>query len=130
MGDRQIIAEVVNPGEWFGKTWLVEIGGSVEPSFLVVEADTVCDAIDELADSAEHGHHVVVTDAELADYDPETCHFGPSGQVIDLDWVQVHGTEAPGRHHVPWPCTYHGAGLPDEGVAPAAYDVDQLPQDA
>ena len=27
---------VLNPGDWFGKTWLIEIGGSYWPLFLVV----------------------------------------------------------------------------------------------
>lgn len=30
---------VLNPGDWFGKTWLIEIGGSYSPLFLIVEAD-------------------------------------------------------------------------------------------
>ena len=40
---------VLNPGDWFGKAWLLEIGGSYWPLFLVVEADSVTDAIDETA---------------------------------------------------------------------------------
>lgn len=39
---------VLNPGDWFGKAWLIEIGGSYSPLFLVAEADSVSDAIDEL----------------------------------------------------------------------------------
>ena len=31
---------VLNAGGWFGKTWLVEIGGSYWPLFLIVEADS------------------------------------------------------------------------------------------
>ena len=31
---------VINPGGWFGKAWLVEVGGSYTPLWLVVEADT------------------------------------------------------------------------------------------
>ena len=30
---------VFNPGGWFGKTWLLELGGCYTPLFLVVEAD-------------------------------------------------------------------------------------------
>ena len=41
---------VLSPGEWFGKTWLVEVGGSYSSLHLAVEADSICDAIDELAD--------------------------------------------------------------------------------
>ena len=32
---------VINPGDWFGKAWLIEIGGSYTPLFLVVEANSV-----------------------------------------------------------------------------------------
>ena len=36
---------VINPAGWFGKTWLIEIGGCYTPLFLIVEADSVtgCD---------------------------------------------------------------------------------------
>lgn len=109
---------VVNPEGWFGKTWLLEIGGSYTPLFLVVEADSVQDAIDELADSDEHGHHIVVADEDLADYDPDTCHYGPSGQVLDLDHLMIHGIEGTDR---PFPCRYHGDGLPAEGIKPSEF---------
>jgi len=36
---------VLNPGDRFGKAWLVEIGGCYTPLFLVVEADNVSDAM-------------------------------------------------------------------------------------
>jgi hypothetical protein len=32
---------VLNPGGWFGRAWLLEIGGSYWPLFLVVEAGRV-----------------------------------------------------------------------------------------
>jgi hypothetical protein len=108
---------VVNPGDWFGKTWLVEIGESYWPLFLIVEADTVQDAIDELADS-EYGHNISVLDEDLADYDAETCNYGPSGQVIDLDHLMIHGTEGA---ETPFPCRYFGTGLPTDGVKPAMF---------
>ena len=95
---------VVNPGDWFGKTWLLEIGGSYTSVFLVVEANSA---------SVEFGHHIVVDEADLSDYDPETCHYGPSGQVIDLDHLAFHGCEG---CDVPFRVRYHGDGLPDGGV--------------
>lgn len=49
---------VINPDGWWGKTWLIEIGGSYWPLFLVVEAENVQDAIDELADDDQYGHHM------------------------------------------------------------------------
>lgn len=47
---------MLNPGDWFGKCWLPEIGGGYTPLFLVVEADSAADAIDELADDKKYGH--------------------------------------------------------------------------
>jgi hypothetical protein len=104
---------VLNPGGWFGKCWLLEIGGSYTPLFLVVEADTVSDAIDELADDEKYGHLITVAEEDLGDYDPENCHYGPSGQVLDLDWLSIHGQEGA---DCPFPCRYFGGDLPEEGV--------------
>ena len=106
---------VVNPGDWFGKSWLVEIGGSYFPLYLIVEADSVCGVIDELADSEEHSHHIVVSPEDLGDYDQDTCHYGPSGQVLDLDHLMIYGAEGSKR---PFRCRYHGEHLPSEGVEP------------
>lgn len=99
---------VVNAGNWFGKTWLLEIGGGFTPLFLIVESDSVSDAIDELADSEEYGHHIVVADDDLGDYDPETCEYSCSGKIIDTDWLSVHGCEG---CPVPFACRYHGDGV-------------------
>ena len=117
---------VLNPGDWFGKTWLVEIGGSYTPLYLIVEADGLDGAIDVLADDEKYGHNIVVSDDDLCDYDPENCHYGPSGQVLDLDWLLIHGREG---SDCPFPCTYHGHGLPHEGIAPSDFyclDDDDL----
>ena len=110
---------VLNPGDWFGKTWLIEIGGSYWPLFLIVEADSASDAIDELADNEKHGHHIVVTEADLGDYPKDDRHYGPSGQVLDLDHLMVHGMEGSA---VPFPCRYQGDGLPPEGVLPTDFE--------
>ena len=109
---------VINPGDWFGKTWLLEIGGSYWPLFLVVEADTVQDAIDELADNQEYGHPITAADEDLADYPQDERQFGPSGQVLDLDHLQIHGQEGV---DCPFLCTYHGGDLPQEGMKPTDY---------
>lgn len=110
---------VLNPGNWFGKTWLLEIGGSYWPLFLIVEADSVSDAIDELADHEKYGHHIVVADADLGDYPEDDRHYGASGQVLDLDHLMIHGQEGVS---VPIPCRYHGDGLPPEGVLPTKFE--------
>jgi hypothetical protein len=109
---------VLNPAGWFGKAWLLEVGGSYWPLFLVVEADSVTDAIDELADNEKYGHNIIVDEADLGDYPEEDRHYGPSGQVLDLDHLMIHGQEGV---ECPWPCMYHGEGLPEEGMRPTDY---------
>jgi len=110
--------QVVNPGNWFGKTWLIEIGGSFWPLYLVVEADSVQDVLDELSESETHGHHIVVAEEDLGDYPEDERHYGPSGQVLDTEHIMIYGQEGAKS---PWPCTYHGDGLPSEGMTPTDY---------
>lgn len=110
--------EVLNPAGWFGKCWLLEVGGSYWPLFLVVEADSVSDAIDELAESEKSGHHIVVPPEDLGDYPEDERHYGPSGQVLDLDHLMIHGQEGA---ECPWACTYHGDDLPPEGMRPTDF---------
>ncbi len=98
---------VLNPGNWFGKAWLVEIGGSYTPLWLVVEADTISDAIDELSDNPTFGHQIHVPESDLGDYPEDDRHYDGSGRVIDLDWVMVHGREG---CDLPMPVKYHAEG--------------------
>jgi hypothetical protein len=107
---------VINPGDWFGKTWLIELGGSYSPLFLIVEADSVCDAIDELAENEKFGHQIVVADSDLGDYPEDDRHYSGTGQVLDLDHLMIYGEEGSDQ---PFPCRYFGKGLPSEGIAPA-----------
>lgn len=118
---------VLNPGGWFGKTWLIEIGGSYTPLFLVVEADSMCDAIDELADNDKYGHLITVAEEDLGDYDLDDCHYGPSGRVLDLDNLMIHGTEGVDQ---PFVCKYVGNGLPVEGIEPRTIDEYDLEEAA
>ena len=59
---------VLNPGDWFGKAWLIELGGSYTPLFLIVEADSMSDAIDELAENEKYGHHIIIVADDLGYY--------------------------------------------------------------
>ncbi|WP_165248014.1 hypothetical protein [Paludisphaera soli] len=102
---------VLNPGGWFGKAWLIEIGGGYTPLFLVVEADSVTDAIDELSDDPTFGPQVHVSDEDLGDYPENERRYDGSGRVIDLDWVAVHGREG---CDLPYSIEYH---VGDEPVA-------------
>ena len=110
---------VLNPGGWYGKTWLLEIGGSYWPLFLVVEADSMTDAIDELAENEKYGHNIVVADEHLGDYPEDDRHYSGSGQVLDLDHLMIHGMEG---SKCPFPCRYFGDGLPEEGVVPTEFE--------
>jgi hypothetical protein len=114
---------VLNPGGWFGKTWLLEIGGSYTPLFLIVETDNVSDAIDELADNETYGHNIIVDDADLGDYPEDDRHYSGSGKVLDLDHLMFHGEE---RSDCPFPCRYHGEGLPTEGVKPTEFSWEEV----
>ena len=67
---REYKAPVVNPGDWFGKTWHLSvcISNTGGPHY-IVEADNVADAIDILADSEEHGGIIAIdVDVEGDDY--------------------------------------------------------------
>jgi hypothetical protein len=106
---------VLNPGDWFCKAWLLELGGCYSPLFLVVEADTISDAIDELSDNETYGHEIHVPDSDLSDYPENDRHYDGSGRVINLDHLMIHGRE---RCDLPYPVKYHGDGLPTEGIDP------------
>lgn len=110
---------VLNAGGWFGKAWLIEIGGSYTPLFLIVEADTISDAIDELADNEKYGHNIVVAEGDLGDYPEDDRHYSGTGQVLDLDHLMIHGIEGA---KCPFPCRYFGDGLPEEGVMPTEFE--------
>jgi hypothetical protein len=109
---------VINPGGWWGKTWLIEVGGSYTPLFLVVEADNVSDAIDELSDDETYGHQIHVPEEDLGDYPEDDRHYDGSGRVIDLDHLMIHGREG---CDLPYPVKYHGEGLTSGGIDPREF---------
>ena len=111
---------VINPDGWFGKTWLLELGGSYSSLYLVVEADSMSDAVDELSDNETYGHLIHVPNEDLGDYPEDDRHYDGNGRVIDLDHLLIHGQE---RSDVPFKVKYHGDGLPAEGIDPR-----QLPE--
>lgn len=114
---------VLNAGGWFGKTWLIELGGSYTPLFLIVESDSLTDAIDELAENEKYGHNIIVADEDLGDYPEEDRHYSGTGQVLDLDHLMIHGQEGA---KCPFPCRYHGDGLPEEGVVPTEFEHEEV----
>ncbi len=110
---------VLNPGGWFGKTWLIEIGGSYSPLWLVVEADSITDAIDELSDDKTFGPQIHVPESDLGDYPEEDRHYDGSGRVIDHDHLMIHGQEGT---KLPFPVKYHSDGLSAEGIDPRQFE--------
>lgn len=114
---------VLNPGDWFGKTWLIELGGCYTPLFLIVESDNLTDAIDELAENEKYGHQIVVADEDLGDYPEGDRHYSGTGQVLDLDHLTIHGMEGA---KCPFPCRYFGDGLPKEGVVPTDFEHEEV----
>lgn len=140
-------AEAINPGEWFGKVWLLWIADCFDPPLYAVEADTLADAEDILAesDAAPHGLKIDV-EVEGGDYgypdedgtgwtdlrgkrvtDPAATRYlsepriSGQGTLYDDDNLQVCGDES---LECPWPCRYTMPGNPQwppEGVLPADY---------
>ena len=67
---REYEAPIVNPGDWFGKTWHLSVcvSNTGGPHY-IVEADSVADAIDILAESEEYGSIIAIDiDVEGDDY--------------------------------------------------------------
>lgn len=109
---------VLNPGDYFGRCYLIEIGGSYWPLYLIVEAGNMIDALDVLAENEKYGHQIVVDDEDLADYPENGRVYSATGKVLDLDHVQVYGYDG---EECPFPCLYHGDGLPAEGISPIEF---------
>jgi hypothetical protein len=131
LGDHDIEATAVNPGDWFGKVWLIEIGCGFSSSFYAVEAGSEQDAIDEFADSEEYSHLIAVGERELAEAPQMTgddcsaydkwveengySSAGNDGHLVDLTSVLIHGKSCSiSDDSIPWPCLYF---IP-EGISP------------
>lgn len=79
--DKEISGDVVNPGEWFGRAWVVQ----VYDRYFAIEGDTPQDIIDELADSEKFGH--LINDPEGKDLGGNDSH------PISLKYVRIYGME-------------------------------------
>jgi hypothetical protein len=95
LGDHDVDGDVINPGAWFGKTWLLEIGGSYSPIFVVVEADSCTDAIDELSGDDKYKHHILIPPEDFGDYG-QSVRAGDQigGRTFDSDcFINLRGEE-------------------------------------
>lgn len=98
VGGRDYEAPVVNPGDWFGKTWHLSVCISNTGGLhYIVEADNLSDAIDILAESEEHGSIIAI------DVDVEGDDYGePLSDGIELtDEMSVKADKAAQRLGVP-----------------------------
>ena len=100
--DEPVIADVMNPGGWFGQVHVLQIAiaNALNP-FLIIEADTPDEAIDEWADDDTYGHWINDEEAQQAEEDwfaahrdddpmpepPETTRAGNDSHVVNLDNV-------------------------------------------
>jgi hypothetical protein len=111
LGNHDIRGDVINPGDWFGKVCVIEVGFGVSSFFYAVEADGWNSAIDEFVDS-ERGHLIRISEDDMADYDEdEVRRAGNACEPVDLENAVIHDI----------PVKYHGDHLPADGVTPEQY---------
>lgn len=132
---QEIVADVVNPCQWFSrKFWCVEVGCGFSSFFYVVEADCEQDTIDTFVDS-RFGRLVIVSDPDMVwlcprddghtlgedkvclDCGEQGCEYpdpdiysmeGNAGETCDLENMRIYEVDP----------TYFGPGLPEEGIDP------------
>lgn len=78
----------VNPGDWFGKVWIIQIAiaNALNPCF-AIEAGSEQDAIDEFADS--RFSHLIDCECECGDEECDCCRCGNDGHPVNLDNVSI-----------------------------------------
>lgn len=90
---KEVEATAVNPGDWFGKVWLLYVEDCFDPPLYAVEADNVSDAIDVFIES-DHGK------AERIDIEVEGGDYGfevNPGDIIggvnitEKGWMNLKG---------------------------------------
>jgi hypothetical protein len=115
-----ITGDVVNPGGWFGKAWLIGYPLGNFGFYLIVEADSEQDAIDELADSDKYGHAINLDEKDVDPNDENVARAGNDSHPVDLDNVTIQ--KATGAK-------YLHPDLPGGGLSPAAFQkfIDDLP---
>lgn len=115
-GER-IEGTAINPGDWFGKVWLVQVNvaNAFQPVF-AVEADTEADAIDVLADDEQYGHWINIDEKDVVN-EEEVDRAGNDGHPVDLDNVRVYPKPLGLTYFVQWsPEFYDKSSSIDEVV--------------
>jgi hypothetical protein len=89
-----IEAPVVNPGDWFGKTWAIENAVGYSVGYRIVEADSEQSALDTLCDDEEHGRVIRI---DIASNGDDWGFPAEKGQVVgdekakEGDWIDLQG---------------------------------------
>jgi hypothetical protein len=112
---RCLTATAVNPGEWFGRTWLVSVSAGQNVLHYVIEANSLTNASDMLSESV-HGHVIRIQSSEYLDFGVETdepkCCFDGKGQPYDPTVIMSQGR---------WDCWYFKSTEQTVGIEPAEY---------
>jgi len=117
-----ITGDVVNPGGWFGKAWLIGYPLGNFSFHVIVEADHEQDAIDVLADSDKYGHAINLDEKDVDPDDENVNRAGNDWHPVDLENVTMQ--KAIGA-------IYLSPLLPGGGLSPAAFTkyIDDMSPD-
>lgn len=118
--DRPRYGRVLNPGDWFGKAWLVFVADCYHPTLYVVEAGSCSDALEEFVESYI-GANLEISDSEIGDYDLGDITSYRNGTPCDTESVMIHGAE---NRDLPFTCRYWFPGAPERGIDPRHYSDD------
>ena len=72
-------ANVVNPGDWFGKRWAILVSYGFQGDWYIVEADNESDAIDILVESGK-ANGLIIDETAMGDY----IHVTIDGEQMDV----------------------------------------------
>lgn len=84
LGEHEIDGDVINPGDWYGNAWLIEIGIGAWTLFFIVEADCETDALDILSGDDKHKHLLLIKPEDFGDWG-HTVHAGDT--ICGKDYV-------------------------------------------
>lgn len=99
---QRVEGPVINPANWFGKVWLIEIPNG---PLLAVEADHEQAAIDALADNSQYGHWINIPeqDAQEQEQNGQEVEFaGNDSHPVDTTMVRVWPAPIGLGYHVNW----------------------------
>ncbi len=103
-GQHTITGDVVNPGGWFGKVWIIQIAiaNALNP-FFAVEAKDAQDAIDQFADSDTYSHLIDVNEDDVEEDEEDVyTRAGNDGHLVDLNNVHIQAAPKDVQYYVEW----------------------------